>query len=273
MLRLLERNVAAIDKRLILLAPPGSHVPSHFKSVQADPLQHLSLVQQVQRLRGAVYLDDGAVARAQLSPDGRHQTPEDARSWHLLIRNPHGKLSSCAWYMEHRDAASLQDLRARNCPLARDASTRAALEQAVESELARARRERLRYAEVGGWAVARESRCTAEGVLLALASYSLGRVLGGALGLTTATVRHSSSTILRRLGGTHLETGNGSIGAYFDPHYNCEMELLRFDSRRPSAKYAALIERIQMHLSHVTVVATEVVSAQTTGPVRQFVAA
>lgn len=261
MLSLLERNIAAIENRLLLLAPPTSEVPAFFTKVTADSSAHTRLVEEMQRLRGSVYLDDGAVERAQLSDDGLHQTPEDSRSWHLLMRNVQGRVSSCVWYMPHASALSLQQLRARKCPLGQDDVHSATFERAVQSELDRARDEGLQYAEVGGWAVARESRCTAEGLLLALAAYSLGRAFGGALGLTTATVRHSSSTILRRLGGSHLQAGDETVPSYFDPHYQCDMELLRFDTRRPSAKYAGLIGRIQARLATVSVVATTAASA------------
>jgi hypothetical protein len=257
MLTLLDRNVAAIDSRLTLLAPPSGVVPSHFQRVQADPAEHSRLIREMQHLRGAVYLDDGAVAPSQLSPDGLHQTPEDLRSWHLLMRGADGRINACAWYMQHEQAMSVHELRARRCPLGQDVRTRGHFVHAVESELERARAEGLRYAEVGGWAVAKQSRCTAEGILLALAAYSLGRAMGGAIGLTTATVRHSSSTILRRLGGSHLRAGECVIGPYFDPHYGCEMELLRFDSRQPSRKYTTLIDRIQMRLAKVIVVTAD----------------
>ena len=128
----------------------------------------------------------------------------------------------------------------------------------------------MRYAEVGGWAVARESRCTSEGLLLALGAYSLGRALGGALGLTTATVRHSSSTILRRLGGGHLEAGGTAVPSYYDPRYRCEMELLRFDSRRPNAKYAGLIDTLAGKLTNVLVVANTVASDAFAGALRPW---
>jgi hypothetical protein len=96
-------------------------------------------------------------------------------------------------------------------------------------------------------------------LLLALAAYSLGRRLGGALGITTATVRHSSSTILRRLGGSHLEAGGTIVPSYFDPKYNCEMELLRFDSRKPNAKYTGLIELLRDRLTNVSVIASDAI--------------
>jgi hypothetical protein len=254
MLSLLERNVAAIERRLVLLAPPEGRAESALTNVTLDESRHRYLVAEIQRLRGAVYLSDGAVGPQQLSGDGRHHTPEDERSWHLLMLNARGGVSSCVWYLEHDDAHSLSDLRVRDCPLGDVAATRDTFARAIEDELDRARRERLRYAEVGGWAVTRESRCTAEGLLLALAAYSLGRAFGGALGLTTATVRHSSSTILRRLGGSHLVHNGVAVPSYFDSRYGCEMELLRFDSRFPSAKYERLIELLRHRLVNVPVI-------------------
>jgi hypothetical protein len=256
MLRLLERNIASIEKRLVLVAPPHITLPRSFKNVSTDRGRHQELVQEMQRLRGSIYLQDGALQRDQLTIDGLHRTPEDEKSWHLLMLNRQSEVSSCAWYMEHEEEARFEHLRVRSCGLARMEGWRDKLSQAVESELQRARESGLRYAEVGGWAVAAGSRCTSEGLLLALAAYSLGRTLGGALGLTTATVRHSSSTILRRLGGSLLEIGGSIVPAYYDPKYKCEMELLRFDSRKPSAKYRGLIELLGSKLAHVAVIAS-----------------
>lgn len=254
MLSLMERNIAAIEKRLVLLAPPSVVLPRVLRRVVPDSTRHSRLVDQVQRLRGSIYVQDGAVRPHQLSSDGRHQTPEDARSWHLIMSDRAGGVSACVWYREHAHSVSPESLRVRACPLNQQGHWNQTLRSAVESELARARRDGFGYAEVGGWAVAPKSRCTAEGLLLALAAYSLGRLFGGALGLTTATVRHSSSTILRRIGGAPLEGSGATVPSYFDPAYGCEMELLRFDSRRPNPRYAPLIEALKDRLTNVTVV-------------------
>lgn len=256
MLRLLERNIASVDERLVLLAPPQAMIPPHFRNVTFDPDRHRSLVREMQRLRGSVYLAEGNVRHDQLTSDGLHETPEDARSWHLLMKDRHGRVSSCAWYLEHEHTTSIQSLRVRSCPLAQQDGWRERLRIAVESELERARRHRLRYAEVGGWAVARERRCTSEGLVLALAAYGLCRTLGGALGITTANVKHSSSSILRRLGGSYLEVLGAAIPAYYDARYNADIEILRFDSRRPSAKYAGLIEMLSTRFVNVSVFAS-----------------
>ncbi len=170
MLRLLERNIASIEKKLVLVAPSHASLAKSFNNIRADGGRHQDLLQEMQRLRGSIYLQDGALQPHQLTNDGLHQTPEDDKSWHLLMLNAKGNVSACAWYMEHDEAARFEHLRVRNCGLARIEGWREKLSRAVESELQRARENGLRYAEVGGWAVAKESRCTSEGLLLALAA-------------------------------------------------------------------------------------------------------
>jgi hypothetical protein len=261
-LKLLERNIACIESRLVLVAPPQSGLTAAFNNVEVDPGLHAQLVDDVQTLRGHIYLEDGAITPTQLV-DGRHVTPEDDRSWHLLALNKDRQISACAWYLQHEGFTTVQSLRVRSCPLAHVVGVADRFKSAIEAELQRARVENLRYAEVGGWAVSKDSRCTSEGLLLALAAYSLGRLAGGALGLTTATVRHASSTILRRLGGSHLEVSGRAVPPYYDPRYKCEMELLRFDSRRPDPKYAPLVDRLAARLRDVLVVAASADSGRT----------
>lgn len=253
--KLLHRNIAAVNKRLVLLAPPQVSVPSSFANVDINPDRRASFVAAMQRLRGSIYLRDGAVERRHLSIDGLHRTPEDDKSWHLLMVDDTGQVDACVWYMEHAPSVSVNQLRARSCPLAQQPAWRRPLWNAIEMELARARHDGIGYAEVGGWAVAEQNRCKSEGLVLALAGYSLGRILGGALGMTTATVRHCSSTILRRLGGSDLVFGDRIIPSYYDPRYKCEMELLRFDSRQPNPKYSGLVELLREKLADVLVIA------------------
>ena len=259
-MKLLERSVASVGERMVLLAPPNAAGHDFFRNVEVDTELRSAFVRQMQRLRGDIYLQDSAISPRQLI-SGRHETPEDERSWHLLMLDREHQVTACIRYLEHDSDVSVDSLRARSCPLAADAGWSQRFFDAVADELASARRLGMRFAEIGGWAVAPQHRCTSEGLLLALAAYSLGRISGGAFGLTTATVRHASSTILRRLGGTPLSSADGPLPAYFDPHYNCEMELLRFDSRRPATRFASLIESLKGQLSMVQVVASHALSA------------
>ena len=267
MLKLLERKIRCVEERLVLLAPAAASIPVTFNNVDADPTEHSRLISEVQRLRGNIYLADGAIERRHLK-DGRHCTPEDTQSWHLVMLDAQRRVTACAWYLLHERPPAAQELeRVRDTPLARAEASRESLWTAVEHELDRARRTGLKYAELGGWAVTEAARGTADTFILALATFGLSRTLGDALGLTTATVRHCSSTILRRLGGLSLRAADGEeIPSYYDPRYKCEMELLRFDSRRPNAKYLSLVELLQTHLRQVSVVSPDAVRVQEPAP-------
>jgi hypothetical protein len=263
--RLLHRSIAAVDQRLVLLAPSDAQIPSAFESIDGNAPRHTRLLQSLQRLRGSVYLRDGAIQPHQLSVDGLHQTPEDEKAWHLLMVDKLDRVDACIWYLEHPTNISVERLRVRNCPLAKEPASKRRLWNAVETEISRARDARLGYAELGGWAVAAPTGGKTEGLILALAAFSLGQVLGGALGITTATVRHCSSTILRRLGGSDLFDGDQAIPSYYDPRYKCEMELLRFDSRRPNDKYKGLVEMLRAKFAEVSVISQVSVPAAQPG--------
>ena len=107
MLKLLERNIRSIDERLVLLAPPHQLVPGWFQHVDGDLQRHDALVREMQQLRGGIYLHDGAVERQELSPEGLHQTPEDHKSWHLLIMNKQGRVTACVWYPTTRRSSRI----------------------------------------------------------------------------------------------------------------------------------------------------------------------
>jgi hypothetical protein len=258
---LLERKIATIDRRLVLLAPSEAAVPAAFRNRDTNEERHRAFVCEMQQLRGSIYLRDGAVERRSLAPDGSHRTPEDEKSWHLLMLNDDGRVSACGWYLLHEPSVTFQSLRVRTCPLGRTEEVRDRLWRAVTSEIAASQRAGLGYAELGGWAAAEESGSAAEGLVLALAGYSLSRICGGALGITTATVRHCSSTILRKLGGSSLEHDGWTVPTYHDASYRCEMELLRFDSRSPNRKYLGLIEQLQERLADVLVLARPATAA------------
>ena len=110
------------------------------------------------------------------------------------------------------------------------------------------------FSEVGGWAIVPEKRCTSEALRIAMATYSLAQILGGCVGISTATERHHSSSILRRIGGRSLECDGTELPSYYDPQYRCRMEVLRFDSSLPDASCRRWVEQLSERLAEVTVV-------------------
>jgi len=240
---------------LVLLAPAGCFIPKSFARRYDDRDRHARLLGEVQRVRGGIYLVDGAVRASQLTPDGRHVQRSDYDSWHLLVVAGNGAVQGCARYRHLTGNVGFDDLGVRESWLARCDQWGATLRAAVESEIVRAKQRGAAFSEVGGWAIVPEKRCTTEALRIAMATFSLARSLGGCVGISTATERHRSSSILRRIGGRSLEHGGNELPSYYDPQYGCQMEVLRFDSSSPDASCSQWVEQLSNRLAEVPVVA------------------
>ena len=240
---------------LMVLAPTADSIPATFNSVHIDGDQHAHLLAEVQRLRGSVYLDDGAISRAQLSPDGRHIQEADKHSWHVISVQPDGTVTGCARYRPHPREVTPEDLGVWQAALAHDPRWHSTLREAIANEIDVARCQNIDFVEVGGWAVARVRRGTMHAFETAVSAYALASQLGGCIGITTATVRHCSSRILRKLGGRSLEAAGLTLPSYFDDRYGCEMELLRFESRSLNRRYGAAVDRLFSRFPDVRVIA------------------
>jgi hypothetical protein len=249
--------------RMILLAPSDEQARGTFRHVWQSRWLHEQLQSEMQRLRGGIYLQDGAISRAELSEDGRHILPYDAQSWHLLSMDNAGRVMGCTRYLLHECGSSYRDLRVSKSALARSAEWGCIFRAAVERELDSAWHSGFSYVEVGGWAMAEQVRGSGECVRSVLATYAWSRLIGGALGISTATERNGSACILGRLGGQPLEWGPETIPAYFDAQYGCNMHILRFDSRRPNPKYEQAIQQLQKCLTEVPVICGGVAKRKT----------
>jgi hypothetical protein len=221
-----------------------------------NPQYRAALLAGLQRLRGQTYLEDGAIDDSEVQADGRFVQDVDERAWHLVSVNGRGDVCGCARYCAHSPLATFADTTMSHSPLSRGAEWGPKFRKAVESEIELAAHLGVDYVEVGGWALAPELRCTSEALRIALGMFSLARLLGGCIGLTTATQRHCSASILRRIGGQSLTWHGTPIPGYFDHRYDCEMEVLRFDSSRPNPRFEPWIEDLRCHLADVPVLWT-----------------
>jgi hypothetical protein len=203
----------------------------------------------MQRFRGGVYLHDGAVLAHELTKDGRHCQPIDDRSWHVLTLDAGGSICACLRFYEQDGDARFDHMWLRHSAMADSPTWGGMLRHIVELEILRAEFEHLRFGEVGGWAIAPERRMTMEPLRTILATYGLLELLGGCLGVATATRRHSSAPILRKIGLAPLNLNGQEMPAYYDPRYRCDMEVLAFDSRHPNPKFRNWIEELSEHLS------------------------
>jgi hypothetical protein len=179
--------------------------------------------------------------------------PGDEESWHLLLVRGAGVIG-CARYLVHSNTVPFENLTFRHGPLARDRSWGHKVRHAFESDLRMARAEGMAYVELGGWALAEEWRGTMAALKILLASYAWAKLMGGCLCACTATARHSSSAILRRIGGCSFEWRGEELPPYDDPAYGCEMQLLRFDSRYPNPRFFPLVGQVETELAKSRVI-------------------
>ena len=84
MRRLLERNITSIEQRLVLLAPPQAALPPVFNNVNVNAGRRHQLIRDMQRLRGQIYLRDGALQAQQAATHHRSHPPAVRSEDHLL---------------------------------------------------------------------------------------------------------------------------------------------------------------------------------------------
>lgn len=248
-------NLHETSRRLMLLPPSSGRIPSFLKQVRMKTDWYHGMLHDMQRLRGQIYLEDGAIAASSLTADGRHHSDLDSSSWHLLVLDEQDRLCGCARFHEHPVSARSSMLNAARSALARDPERKDALFSALRAEVALARSANIPFVELGGWALGPEIRGTSEALRVSLATYAFWQMYGGAVSLTTATRRHCASSILRRIGGRSLVHDGIDLPAYYDPQYNCEMEILKFYSWSPNPRYSIWIEEMKAELREITVLA------------------
>jgi hypothetical protein len=242
------------NRSLVLLAPSKSAVPVGFTQAGVDQARYWNLLAQVQRLRGAVYLEDGAIKPNELTEDERYAVPADERSWHVVSLDERGRVKGGARFYLHSNRVTYSELGVSHCALAASPKWGGLFRRAICHELAVAQASRVGFAELGGWALDRNYRCTTEALRIVLATHSLANLVGDAICVSTATVRNCSASILQRLGGKPLELAGITFPVYNDPKYNCDMEVLRFDSRRPAERFVQWIAGIRRQMTDIPVV-------------------
>jgi hypothetical protein len=240
--------------RFIILPPLGASVPPRFEDVEVDDYRYHDWLAAMQRFRGSLYLYDGALLSTQLTGDGRHILPSDEESWHVLTVTQQGSLCGCLKFHEEGPSRRYEELGIWRSAVAQSPVWREALRKTVEIDRFIAQEQRLRFGEVGGWAIAVDHRNSRESIRIVLGTFGLLKLLGGSIGLATATCKHGSASMLHRLGLSSLTVDGVDLPSYYDPYYRSEMELLRFDSRQPSPKYVSWVAELGAHLASSPVI-------------------
>jgi hypothetical protein len=245
------------ERRNNLLLAPTSLNPGPFRRMLVDPSIYRARLAEAQRLRGRIALQEGAVDRTQLLADGRHVQEADRHGWHLLTLDAQGHVAACMRYVPYGGAARFHDLSISRSSLAQSMTWGEKLRSAVETDLRSARQRGCAYVELGGWVISEALRCTTEALRMIATAYAFAQLCGGALGLTTASTRRCSASILKRIGGQQMQARGVDLPSFYDAHYRCHMEVLRFDSSRPNPRYRRWMDACRSGLENVPVICSE----------------
>lgn len=236
----------------VLLAPTGASFPTVAGPVCPDPNRYRGLLSGMQALRGRTYLEDGAISINDVDAAGRLRLEDDEDCWHILLTESGQDVIGCVRMRTFAGDAGVEDLRVKHSALAVDPILGPKVCAAISADMESAWEHGLQYAEIGGWALAHSWRGTKAALDILTASYALGEMLGGCLGIATATFRHDSASILKKVGATPFVVDGEELQPYHDPRYGCTMQLLRF-TRKPVHRYALLIAPIQKALERTPV--------------------
>jgi hypothetical protein len=229
-----------------ILAPSYGEVPDSLTGACLDSRLHANTLFDIQVLRGSVYREYGPIA-AQLLADGRHYQTVDAQSWHIVLQDSNDRLLGCSRYRPVE--GGFEQLGASQSAIAQSQRFGPVLRAAVEHQIGHARRNRIQFGEVGAWALRPEVRCSSAAVNIALMTFVLAESLGGGVGITTATTRHHSASILRRLGGRRMP----ELPAYYDPKYGCVIEILHFSSANLDAQFTDRVKKLRSEIESIPV--------------------
>lgn len=251
-------------ERGTLLLAPSCVTPGSFANVVADTAGHRARLAEAQRLRGRIAVQENAIPASELLPDGRHVQAADRHSWHLLTLDANGRVAACMRYHAHPTDATFEDLSICQSTLAESQDWGPQLRGAVETDLRHARRRGWSYVELGGWVISEAMRCTTEALRMIASAYAFAQLCGGAMGVTTASTRRCSAAILKRIGGQRLRSRGVELPTFYDLHYRCHMEVLRFDSSRPNPRYRHWMDACRTRLQEdVRVICLETPGART----------
>jgi hypothetical protein len=235
------------DLHLAVVGPRSGLVPETFANPCPNDQLYEEMIHRIQRFRGSIYLEDGAIPASALDADGRHSTPFDYSSWHFVLLKQESRIVGCMRATLHSSSAPVSNLKLHEMIARMSGEQGKRYGTAVQTFLREAESGR-NVIEGGGWAVGKELRNSRIAPVLALACFSLGRLLGNAVMIGTAARRNCSAEILRRLGGFPLTYHGDELGPFYDEHYHGDIEFLGFDCLRVAEVYEQTVEDIKDYL-------------------------
>lgn len=249
------------DVDLTVVAPSSAHVPEWLTNVLVNEGMYRNLVDEIQRFRGYVYVKDKAIPSSSLDEQGRHYSEYDFRAWHIVLRDRRQELCGAirVGLMPWTRINDISDLQVVQylARLSAGNDEKATLQTVVRNFLENCRTIQPTVWEPGAWAVSEDMRRSRLAPVLAASIWSLGRAIGGAAGVSTATTRHGSSEILKKMGGFELAFNGAPLPPFYDTYHECFIELVGFDSDYLNPRLETTVTEIQDYIKGLPIITRE----------------
>ena len=241
------RNLYSDGLRLFVL-PPRSWCCACSPCCSMSVQTHHRRLEQIQRLRGRVYVEDGALHPSLLDTDGKHLTAFDHDHWHILVTDEQDEVCACFLLIRYPEDARFEDLKLYELIDRMSPALRPIYEASVRAFMSEASGQNLGFGEVAAWAVRGDVRNRPSSLMFSFAAWALYQLLGESLVVGAPTTRHNAATILRRIGGFPLRFSGFPLQRFYDDRYGCDMEIIGFNSCEPLLKYSPIILEIRDHM-------------------------
>jgi hypothetical protein len=242
------------DSTLGVLAPPGFEDRNQvFAGFRRDPQQRQTRLEQIQRFRGKIYCEDGAIRPWDLDENECHRVDLDNHSWHFFILNARHEMTGCLRVAHYDGFPEVNRLKVKET-LGRlhpeiSEKYRKAIGAFLHESLEKGWSS---FAEIGGWAVHKSAQ-NCKALLLICAGWALAGLFDFVV-LATAARRNNSSRILRRMGGFSLVHENTELGPVYDPYYACEIEIMGFEPTKIHPRFEDSVQVLKTHFQESMVV-------------------
>src|ERR1700722_6715993 len=238
-------NAISGFRPFLLLAPHNAGIADCFQDITRDPNAYIRRLTDMQVMRGSITLKEGEIHNSDLDAESRHIMSGDTESWHILRLLQNGSVCGCVRILVHSNYSTFSDLRLASSAIAKSVDWGPRVRAVVDAEIALALGSKSMIVEPGGWVIDEMLRGSPEAVAIALSVFAWSQLVGKSLAYVTATVKHGSSCMLRRLGGRSLNHDGVDIPRYYDPEYNCEMELLHIDQNSLNPRFESAMKPLR----------------------------
>jgi hypothetical protein len=206
------------------------------------------LRKDIQKLRGRVYIQDGAISADELDEAGRHLFCGENTRWYVaVVEMNSGTLLAANGYSAHfQPAKALHGTHVRHILERAPVEQAQALIREYESVVKNCLQLGHGFGEGAGWIASPGIQALNSGILAALAGPALFNCIGVRVSMCVATQRHSANAILKRIGMRPL-LGDVTSSVFDDPTYGCRMEALAFTQENLTNGF----HRVVIHIGRV----------------------